>query len=143
MKEQLMNLSIEELVRQLPRFGGGYHEDIIQWLHDIKKTFDQAPLGPSNKYLAVQCYLTAGAAAWFRYNKSTICDWFTFKIEIVKAFQSSLDTTLLMLDQPQQSSPISTSLIMNSEQDAASTSLDVLNADQIEVSEKFIKSWFT
>ncbi|CAF4058617.1 unnamed protein product, partial [Rotaria sordida] len=53
--------------------------------------FDRVQLQSANKYIAAQSYLTATAAIWFRYNKSTVRDWFIFKNEIVKAFRPSLN----------------------------------------------------
>ncbi|CAF1460997.1 unnamed protein product, partial [Rotaria sordida] len=53
--------------------------------------FDRVQLQSANKYIAAQSYLTATAAIWFRYNKSTVRDWFTFKTGIFKAFRPSLN----------------------------------------------------
>lgn len=103
MEEQVMLTLAKEQIKNLPRFGGGPDEDIMKWLQDIEEVFDRAQLQPSNKYTAVQSYLTDSAAKWFRHNKLNICDWPTFKIEILKVYRPSLDQALLKLEQRKQS----------------------------------------
>ncbi|CAF2572822.1 unnamed protein product [Rotaria sp. Silwood2] len=76
--------------KTLAKFGGARHEDVVKWLSDVEEIFNRAQFQLSNKYLAVQSYLIDSAAKWFRYNKATIIDWSTFKIELVKAYQPSL-----------------------------------------------------
>ncbi|CAF4253363.1 unnamed protein product, partial [Rotaria sordida] len=66
-------------------------EDVIKWLQDTEDVFDRVQLQSANKYIAPQSYLTATPAIWFRYNKSAVRDWFTFKIGIFKAFRPSLN----------------------------------------------------
>ena len=106
MDVQVTNTAVEEIIRRLPKFGGSHYEDVIQWLHDTEEIYEQAQLRPSNKYIVAQYYLTATAEKWFRFNRSTIHDWFTFKIEIVKAFQSSTPSKIS-----------STSVPLNNKQD--------------------------
>ncbi|CAF3937474.1 unnamed protein product, partial [Rotaria sp. Silwood1] len=102
MEEQFMSTLAKEQIKNLARFGGGPEEDVIKWLQEVEEVFDRAQLQPSNKYLAVQSYLIESAAKWFRHNKSNICDWSTFKIEILKVYRPSLDQTLLKMEQRQQ-----------------------------------------
>ena len=79
--------AVEDLVNSIPHFGGTAHEDVVRWLNIINEIFDRAKLRPSNRYIAAQCYLTETASLWFRYSRSTISDWCTFQVEIIKAFQ--------------------------------------------------------
>jgi hypothetical protein len=60
---------MEEFIRTIPKFGGAVNEDVVKWLQHIDAVFDQVELRPSNKYIAVQFYLTDTAAKWFKYNK--------------------------------------------------------------------------
>ncbi|CAF4590121.1 unnamed protein product, partial [Rotaria socialis] len=89
----------KEQIKRLAKFGGAHHEDVVKWLSDVEEVFTRAQLQPPNKLLAVQSYLIDSAEKWFRYNKSIILDWSTFKIAIVKAYQPSLHETLLRLEQ--------------------------------------------
>ncbi|CAF1594281.1 unnamed protein product, partial [Adineta steineri] len=66
---------------------------------DVKKVFTRTQLQPSNRYVAVQSYLTDSAEKWFRHNKSNILDWSTFKIELVKVYKPSLHQLLLKMEQ--------------------------------------------
>lgn len=102
MEEQFMNTLAKEQIKTLSKFGGGPYDDVIKWLQDVETVFDRAQLQPSNKLLAVQSYLTDAAAKWFRYNKSTIIDWSTFKIAITNAYQPSLNQILLQMEKRQQ-----------------------------------------
>lgn len=102
MEEQFMNTLAKEQIRTLVKFSGDPCEDVIKWLSDVEMVFDRAQLQMSNKYLAVQSYLTEAAEKWFRHNKSTISDWSTFKREIIKAYQPSLNQTLLKMEQRRQ-----------------------------------------
>ena len=79
----------EDLVNFIPHFGGTAHEDVVRWFNIINEIFDRAKLRPSNRYIAAQCFLTKAAACWFRYNRSTVFDWSTFQVEIIKTFQST------------------------------------------------------
>ncbi|CAF1082397.1 unnamed protein product [Rotaria sp. Silwood1] len=79
---------MEELIRSLIKFDGILNQDVIQWLAYIEEVFDRIQLQASNKYVAVQYFLTNGAATWFRYSKSNILDCFTFKRQISDAFPS-------------------------------------------------------
>ena len=90
MAEQFMQTVSEEQIKTLPKFSGATGEDVVKWLQDIEEVFDRAQLQPGNKFLAVQSYLTGAATKWFRFNKSTILDWFTFKSLIIIAYQSTL-----------------------------------------------------
>lgn len=103
MEEQFMNTLAKEQIRTLVKFSGDPREDVIKWLSDVEMVFDRAQLQTSNKYLAVQSYLTEAAEKWFRHNKSTISDWPTFKLELIKAYQPSLNQTLLQMEQRRQS----------------------------------------
>ncbi|CAF2777582.1 unnamed protein product [Rotaria sp. Silwood2] len=109
MEEQFMSTLAKEQIKNLAKFGGGPEEDVIKWLQEVEEVFDRAQLQPSNKYLAVQSYLVESAAKWFRHNKLNICDWSTFKIEILKVYRPSLDQTLLKMEQRQQ---LSNELVM-------------------------------
>ncbi|CAF1197298.1 unnamed protein product [Rotaria sordida] len=91
MDEQHMQNFVQEQIRKLTKFGGTFSKDVIKWLQDTEDVFDRVQLQPVNKYIAAKSYLTATAAIWFRYNKSTVRDWFIFKNEIVKAFRPSLN----------------------------------------------------
>ena len=102
MKGQLLNTINKEQIKTLGKFGGAAHEDVIKWLEEVEENFDRAQVQPPNKYLVVQWYLTDAAAEWFRYNKSNIPDWSTFKLELVKAYQLSLNQILCKLEQRQQ-----------------------------------------
>ncbi|CAF4275246.1 unnamed protein product, partial [Rotaria sordida] len=66
----------QTLFQKLTKFGGTLREDVIKWLQDTEDVFDRVQLQSANKYIAAQSYLTATAAIWFRYNKSTVRDWF-------------------------------------------------------------------
>jgi hypothetical protein len=99
MEEQILHTLAKEQIKRLAKFGGAHHEDVVKWLSDVEEVFNRAQLQPSNKYLAVQAYLIDSAEKWFRYNKSTITDWSTFKIELIKAYQPSLHQTLLKMEQ--------------------------------------------
>ncbi len=48
---------MEELVRSIIKFGGALNEDAAEWLQYIEQIFDRTQLRPSNKYIAVQCFL--------------------------------------------------------------------------------------
>ncbi|CAF1061324.1 unnamed protein product [Rotaria sordida] len=91
MDGQHMQNFVQEQIRKLTKFGGTLREDVIKWLQDTEDVFNRVQLQSANKYIVAQSYLTAIAAIWFRYNKSTVRDWFTFKTEIVKAFPPSLN----------------------------------------------------
>ncbi|CAF3616426.1 unnamed protein product [Rotaria socialis] len=80
---------------KLTTFGGARDEDVIHWLQDTECIFDQVQLQTSNKYLAVQSYLTDAPLKWFRFNKPNIPDWSSFKIAIAQAYQPSFNSTLL------------------------------------------------
>jgi hypothetical protein len=54
---------MEKFIRTIPKFGGAVNEDVVKWLHNIDAVFDQIQLRPSNKYIAVQYYLTNTAAS--------------------------------------------------------------------------------
>ena len=100
MDPQSPTSSVDSLIQKLTKFGGRYHENVLTWLHDIEDICDQVHVQPSNRFLTAQWYLTAAAAAWFRYNKSAICDWVTFKIELVKAFPPLFHHIPLQQDPP-------------------------------------------
>ncbi|CAF1642385.1 unnamed protein product [Rotaria magnacalcarata] len=102
MEEQFMSTLAKEQIRTLVKFSGTDHEDVVKWLFDFETVFDRAQLQISNKYIAVQSYLTDTAEKWFRHNKSTISDWSTFKLEIIKAYQPSLNQMLLKMEQRRQ-----------------------------------------
>ncbi|CAF2857690.1 unnamed protein product, partial [Rotaria sp. Silwood2] len=99
MDKQYMQIFVQQQVRQLTKFGGKFDEDVIQWLKDTEYIFDRVKLQSSNKYLAVQSYLVGAAEKWFRYNKSTVVNWPTFKVEIIKAFQRSCHQAFLKMEQ--------------------------------------------
>ncbi|CAF3600667.1 unnamed protein product, partial [Rotaria sp. Silwood2] len=99
MEEQILHTLTKEQIKSFAEFGGARHEDVVKWLSDVEEIFNRAQFQPSNKYLAVQSYLIDSALKWFRYNKTTIIDWSTFKIELVKAYQPSLHQTLLKMEQ--------------------------------------------
>jgi hypothetical protein len=101
-----MSTSPEAVIQSFTRFGGHYHEDIIEWVQYMEEVFDQAEIPSSHKYIIAQYYLTGAAVKWFRFHEAHIPDWFTFKSGIIKAFQSSFIPTL----QRQQPQPLSFSL---------------------------------
>ncbi|CAF1436761.1 unnamed protein product [Rotaria sp. Silwood1] len=103
MEEQVMNTLAKEQIKNLSKFGGAPDEDVIKWIQDMEAVFDRAQLQPSNKFIAIQSNLTDAAEKWFRYNKSSITDWFIFKAEIVKAYQPSLNQILLKMEKRRQS----------------------------------------
>jgi hypothetical protein len=102
MKEELMDYSIGEQIRAIKKFSGSDNADVVKWLHDVEEIFDRFELKPFQKYLTVQSFLINTAELWFRFNKSTICDWSSFKVEIVKAFRSSCPQALLTMSRRQQ-----------------------------------------
>ncbi|CAF4737629.1 unnamed protein product, partial [Rotaria magnacalcarata] len=53
-----MQIFVQEQIRALTMFFGTRYEDVNQWLQDTEEKFDRVQLKPSNKYLAVQSYLT-------------------------------------------------------------------------------------
>ena len=139
MDVQVTNTAVEEIIRRLPKFGGSHYEDVSKWLHDTEEIYEQAQLRPSNKYIVAQYYLTATAEKWFRFNRSTIHDWFTFKIEIVKAFPSSFNPILLKSKQSQELSHVSTSstisltpTVLETKRIVENDPLDLLNDNRIE-----------
>jgi hypothetical protein len=98
MAEQFMNNIVKEQIKTLTKFGGADTEDVVKWLKDMETVFDRAQLQPSDKYIAIQCYLTKAAEKWFRLNASNINDWTTFKAQIVKAHQPLLHKILLQME---------------------------------------------
>ncbi|CAF2843641.1 unnamed protein product, partial [Rotaria sp. Silwood2] len=94
-----LKILAKETIKSLLKFGGARNEDVVTWLHDAEEVFDRAQLRSSNKYIAVQYYLTHTAEKWFRLNKSSIPDWSTFKREIIKAFQPTCHQTFLKMKQ--------------------------------------------
>lgn len=74
MEEQFMRTLAKEQIKSLARFGGSPTENVNKWLKDIEIVFDRAQLQPSNKYIAVQSYLSDAAEKWFRLNKASISD---------------------------------------------------------------------
>ncbi|CAM4805419.1 unnamed protein product [Rotaria magnacalcarata] len=88
-----MQIFVQEQIRALTMFFGTRYEDVNQWLQDTEEIFDRVQLKPSNKYLAVQSYLTGTADTWFRLHKSNIPDWSTFKKEILEVFKTSVNQT--------------------------------------------------
>ncbi|CAF4144225.1 unnamed protein product [Rotaria sordida] len=139
---------MEELIRSVIQFDGALNQDVIQWLEYIEEVFDRVQLQTSNKYIAIQYFLTNSAATWFKYKKSNIPDWFTFKRELIEAFQSSssfssshlLDRHQLIikeepqkLEQEQDILPVSasTSTISNKKNDSENYQLDLLHDGSI------------
>lgn len=89
-----MSFSPEEIIRSFPQFGGRYHEDALAWILSMEEVFARAHIPTSHQYSIAQYYLTGDAVQWFRFHKHPISDWFTFKSEILKTFQSSFIPTL-------------------------------------------------
>ncbi|CAF1928544.1 unnamed protein product [Rotaria magnacalcarata] len=112
MTEQYMQIFVQEQIRALTMFFGTRYEDVNQWLQDTEEIFDRVQLKPSNKYLAVQSYLTGTADTWFRLHKSNIPDWSTFKKEILEVFKTSVNQTLFTVEQEQP--VVRTLIIMHS-----------------------------
>ncbi|CAF1466383.1 unnamed protein product [Adineta steineri] len=144
MDVKLQKRYAEEIILHLPKFGGSHYEDVTQWLHDTEELFEQAQLRPSNKFIVAQCYLTATAEKWFRIERSTIHDWVTFKIEIVKAFPPLFNPILLKGEQCRQLSHVTTSstisltsTIPEKKQNTEHDLLAPLNDNQIEPFEDF------
>jgi hypothetical protein len=102
MEEQFMSTLAREQVKTLTKFSGSESEDVLHWLKHIEEVFDRALIQPSNKYLAIQSYLAGAALKWFRFNKSNIPDWSSFKVDIVKAYQPSIHQALLKMEQRHQ-----------------------------------------
>lgn len=92
----------KEQVKNLPRFGGAPGEDVMLWLQQVEEVFNGAELQPTNKYTAVQSYLKDTALKWFRFNKSNIPDWSSFTTAIIKAYQPTLNETLVKLEKRYQ-----------------------------------------
>ncbi|CAF1611806.1 unnamed protein product [Rotaria sp. Silwood1] len=61
MEEQVMNTLAKEQIRNLSKYGGAPDEDVIKWIQDIEAVSDRAQLQPSNKFIAIQSYLTDAA----------------------------------------------------------------------------------
>ncbi|CAF2045440.1 unnamed protein product [Rotaria magnacalcarata] len=101
MTEQYMQIFVQEQIRALTMFFGTRYDDVNQWLQDTEEKFDRVQLKPSNKYLAVQSYLTGTADTWFRLHKLNIPDWSTFKKEILEVFKTSVNQTLFTVEQQQ------------------------------------------
>ena len=97
----LLTLAKEQL-KILPKFSGGVHEDVTHWLTRCEEVFDGAQLQSSSKFIAIQSYLVDAAIKWFRFNKSKICDWPTFKTAITKAYQPTIQQALVKLEQRPQ-----------------------------------------
>ena len=102
MEEQFMNTWAKEQIKTLVKFGGSMNEDVVKWLQDVEEVFDRAQLQPANKFLTVQSYLIDAAAKWFRFNKTNIGNWSTFKSALITAYQPSFHETLLKLEQRHQ-----------------------------------------
>jgi len=102
MTEQFMNNIVKGQIKTLTKFGGADTEDVVKWLQDMEAVFDRVKLEPSDKFIAIQCYLTKAAEKWFRFNAANIKDWATFKVEIVKVHQPSLHQILLQMEQRYQ-----------------------------------------
>ena len=103
MEKQVMDTVAKEQLKNLATFGGSSEEDVNKWLQDVDEIFDRAQLRPSNRFLAIQSYLTDAAAKWFRHNKSTIAYWSTFRNEILRAYQPTLNATFFKLEHRHQS----------------------------------------
>jgi len=101
-EEQILITLAKEQIKTLSKFGGSEHEDVIIWLNDVEEVFDRARIQPSNKYLAIQSYLVDAALKWFRFNKSKILEWSTFKTAIIQVYQPTLQQTLIKLDKRYQ-----------------------------------------
>ena len=54
------------------------------------------------KGLLFYAYFLQCALKWFRFNKSTISDWSSFKIAIIQAYQPSIHQALLKIEQRHQ-----------------------------------------
>ncbi|CAF5219703.1 unnamed protein product, partial [Rotaria magnacalcarata] len=102
MEAQFMSTLAKEQVKTLTKFSGSESEDVTQWLKHIEEVFDRALIQSSNKYLAIQSYLTDAALKWFRFNKTNMLDWSSFKIAIVQAYQPSIHQALLKMEQRTQ-----------------------------------------
>ncbi|CAF2095189.1 unnamed protein product [Rotaria magnacalcarata] len=102
MEAQFMSTLAKEQVKTLTKFSGSESEDITHWLKHIEEVFDRALIQSSNKYLAIQSYLTDAALKWFRFNKQNMPDWSSFKIAIVQAYQPSIHQALLKMEQRTQ-----------------------------------------
>ncbi|CAF1454340.1 unnamed protein product, partial [Rotaria sordida] len=139
---------MEELIRSVIQFDGALNQDVIQWLEYIEEVFDRVQLQTSNKYIAIQYFLTNSAATWFKYKKSNIPDWFTFKRELIEAFQSSSSFSsshlldrhqLIIKEEPQKLEqeqdilpvPASTSIISNKKNDSEDYQLDLVHDGSI------------
>lgn len=104
MEEQFMHNVSKEQIKTLTKFAGSSDDDIVKWLQDIDEIFDRAQLQPANKFVAVQSYLTGAATKWFRFNKTDIPDWPSFKSSILKAYQPTLPQILDRMEHRHQRS---------------------------------------
>jgi hypothetical protein len=102
MDDQFMNFVLKEQINTIIKFSGSANDDVLKWLQDVEEIFDHAQLQSSHKYLAIQPYLIGAAAKWFRFNEPNIDDWSTFEVALLKAYQPTLEQTLLQLEQRQQ-----------------------------------------
>ena len=101
-EEQILLTLAKEQVKILPKFGGTEREDVLLWLQQVEEVFDRALLQPTTKYVAIQSYLVNAALKWFRFNKSRILDWKSFKTAITQAYQPSLHQLLAKLEKRSQ-----------------------------------------
>ena len=102
MEEQFMSTLAKEQVKTLTKFGGGESEDVALWLDRVEEIFDRAFLQPSNRYLAVQSYLTDAALKWFRFNQARLSTWPSFKNALLRTYQPSIHQALIKLEQRHQ-----------------------------------------
>ncbi|CAF1558037.1 unnamed protein product [Rotaria magnacalcarata] len=129
MEQEFLRTLAKEQVKTLNKFSGSNSEDVIHWLNRVEQVFDRALLQSANKYVAVQSankyvavqsankyvavqsankyvavqsYLHGAAAKWFQFNKSDINDWATFKIKLMKVYQSSFHQSLLRMEKCHQ-----------------------------------------
>lgn len=99
----LLTLAKEQL-KTLPKFAGAPQDDVLHWLLRTEEIFDAIQLSSSAKFIAVQSYLSDAALQWFRFNKSDITDWSTFKNRLTIAYQPTIQEALAKLEHRSQSS---------------------------------------
>ncbi|CAF1368416.1 unnamed protein product [Rotaria magnacalcarata] len=102
MEVQFMSTLAKEQIKTLTKFSDSESEDATHWHKHIEEVFDRALIQSFNKYLAIQSDLTDAALKWFRFNKSNMPGWSSFKIDIVQEYQPSIHQALLKMEQRHQ-----------------------------------------
>lgn len=67
-----MHTVVKKQVKIFTVFYGSVHEDGLEWLRDVEEIFGRVQIRSSNKFLAIQSYLSKYTAKWFAFNRSSI-----------------------------------------------------------------------